>query len=117
MKVSGQGWGSAGARPQGKRASLWGGPVPTLTWTDTTPASAGSQTTGPHRWGSQAPATPERVGRMPHPLPWAQEAPSELAPSTAPTRQRPEALRLQGQGPGDLGRQPPQMDPLHITAL
>lgn len=91
--------------------------MPTLTWTDTTPASTGSQTTGPRRWGSQAPATPERVGRMPPPLPWEQEAPSELAPSTAPTRQRPEALHLQGQGHGDLGQQPPQMDPLHITAL
>lgn len=91
--------------------------MPTSTWAATTPASTGSQTTGPHRWGSQAPAAPERVGGTPHPLPWAQDAPSELAPSTAPTRQRTEVLYPQRQRQGHLGQQPPQMDPLHITAL
>jgi hypothetical protein len=91
--------------------------MPTPTQAATTPASTGSQTTGPHWWGSQAPAAPERVGGTLPSLPWAQDAPSELAPSTAPTRQRTEVLYPQRQGHGHLGRQPPQMDPLHTTAL
>lgn len=50
------------------------------------PASTGSQTTGPHRWGSQL--LLQRVGGTPHPLPWAQwTLPQSWPPSTAPTRQ------------------------------
>lgn len=63
--------------------------MPTLTWTDTTPASTGSQTTGPHRWGSQVPAAPERVGRMPPHCPGHRKLPQSWPPAQPPPARDP----------------------------
>lgn len=76
-----------GRREGGPSLCEW--PRPPRFWAATTPASTGSQTTGPHRWGSQAPAAPERVGGMTNPLPWAQDAPQSWPPALPPPAREP----------------------------